>query len=53
MFKCKECKSINIELKAWINPNEGLITGYLELIEEDEGYCSDCEEQREIIWEED
>jgi len=23
----------------------------LELIEEDEGYCSDCEEQREIIWE--
>jgi hypothetical protein len=25
----------------------------LELIEEDDGYCSDCEEQREIIYEED
>ena len=59
MFKCKECKSTNIELKAWIKPseliedNEGVITGYSELIEDDEGYCLDCEEQREIIYEED
>ena len=53
MYKCKECKSTNVELKAWIKPNEGLITGYSEIVDDEIGYCLDCDEQYEIIWEED
>jgi hypothetical protein len=52
MFKCKECKSTNVEVKAWIKPNEGLITGYSEIADDEIGYCPDCEEQCEIIYEE-
>jgi hypothetical protein len=52
MYKCKECKSTNVELKAWIKPNEGLIAGVPELMDDEIGYCLECDEQYEIIYEE-
>jgi hypothetical protein len=51
MYKCKECKSTNVELKAWIKPNEGLIAGVPELMDDEIGYCLECDEQYEIIYE--
>jgi hypothetical protein len=49
MYKCKECKSVDVQVKAWWNPNT---SHYVDMVEEDEGYCLDCEKQREIIYEE-
>jgi hypothetical protein len=53
-FKCKVCGSTDVEIRAWIKPNEDNFcsgSGYFsDIINDPEnGYCCDCGENQQLI----
>jgi hypothetical protein len=46
MYSCKECKSEDVEVKAWWNPNT---SRYVDMIEYEDGYCHSCNTTRAIV----
>jgi hypothetical protein len=46
MYSCKDCKSEDVEVKAWWNPNT---SRHVEMIEYEDGYCHGCNATRAIV----
>ena len=46
LMVCPHCGSKNIEMKVWIDPNEGLIK---DAVEPPEVYCYDCNENYDRV----
>jgi hypothetical protein len=46
MYSCKDCKSEDVEVKAWWNPNT---SRHVEMIEYEDGYCHSCNATRAIV----
>lgn len=44
-FVCKNCGSENVEIKAWVNPNtnECNQTHFIDEVEDEDTWCTDCE----------
>tara|TARA_A100001515_G_scaffold107204_1_gene87974 strand:+ start:4625 stop:4792 length:168 start_codon:yes stop_codon:yes gene_type:complete len=53
MFCCKECGSIKIESKAWIDPNTNeIIDDAGPFQSKDNNYCYDCQEPVALVYKE-
>ena len=44
---CKDCGSLNLEVKVWQNINTGEIES---TVDESDIWCADCEEFTEIVY---
>lgn len=46
---CKECGSLEVDSKMWVNINSGIPTDVIDDDSIENNYCNSCEEHREII----
>lgn len=46
-YKCKNCGGYNVQLRAWVKPNEG--NKYVDDTLDETGYCEDCDDSCKII----
>lgn len=47
---CAECGSTNVDIKMWVNPNTGMISGTCsDLDEEDDNWCNNCENHVQLL----
>lgn len=51
MIRCKKCDGINIEQKAWIDPNDHEILDACSDGDIEDNFCRDCDDHVEFIYE--
>jgi len=54
MFKCKKCNSTDVEEKAWVKLNTPIseaTVAFMESGDREDYWCNDCQEHREMNWE--
>ena len=47
IYTCSNCGGTDVEIKAWVNPNDAKIFDHISYDQED-CWCNDCEEHYDI-----
>lgn len=50
MIRCAECNGINIETKAWIDPNDDTVFDLASDGDTDDNWCRDCNKHVNFIY---
>ena len=47
-WRCTECKGKNVEIRAWVNPNDLKQIDFIEDGGNDDNWCNDCDDHTEL-----
>lgn len=50
VYKCRDCKSVNVQGKAWVGLNDGEVNWSLsESNDKEDHWCSNCSDHCDVI----